>query len=121
VTSGTRALVTGWLDVLKMPWPETMVVSEDVSEGKPNPQCYLLGQQRLGLPKHADMIVFEDAPAGVRAGKAAGFKVLGLATTHGIEQIREAGADWIVRDMESVTMESYESGKLRLRIVNALM
>jgi len=47
--------------------------------------------------------------------------VLGLATTHGIEQIREAGADWIVQDMRSVTMESYESGKLRLRIVNALI
>lgn len=123
VTSGTRALVTGWLDVLKMPWPETMVVSEDVSEGKPNPQCYLLGQQRLGLPKEAEMIVFEDAPAGVRAGKAAGFKVLGLATTHSIEQIRDAGADWIVEDMRSVTMEGYDksSGKLRLRIVNALI
>jgi len=121
VTSGTRALVTGWLDVLKMPWPPTMVVSEDVAEGKPNPQCYLLGQERLGLPRDAEMIVFEDAPAGVRAGKAAGFKVLGLATTHSVEQVREAGADWIVKDMRSVTMEGFEGGKVKLRIVDALV
>jgi len=98
-----------------------MVVSEDVAEGKPNPQCYLLGQERLGLPRDAEMIVFEDAPAGVRAGKAAGFKVLGLATTHSVEQVREAGADWIVKDMRSVTMEGFEGGKVKLRIVDALV
>jgi len=67
--------------------------------------------------------VFEDAPAGVRAGKAAGFVVVGLATTHKVEQIREAGADWIVRDMRSVTVEGFEegSGVLRIRIVDALV
>lgn len=122
VTSGTRALVTGWLDVMKMTYPPAMVVAEDVTEGKPDPQCYLLGQKKLGLPRTARIVVFEDAPAGVRAGKAAGFTVVGLATTHRIEQIKEAGADVIVRDMRSVTVERYdkEKGVLRLQITNAL-
>jgi len=132
VTSGTRALVTGWLDVMKMPYPSLMVTAEDVSAGKPDPQCYLLGRDRLKLNakgnagregKEARCVVFEDAPAGVRAGKAAGFVVVGLATTHEVEQIREAGADWIVRDMRSVKVEGFErgSGVLRIRIADALV
>jgi len=130
VTSGTRALVTGWLDVMKMPYPSLMVTAEDVSAGKPDPQCYLLGRDRLQLKGQEGKeggkgrcVVFEDAPAGVRAGKAAGFVVVGLATTHKVEQIREAGADWIVRDMRSVTVEGFEegSGVLRIRIVDALV
>ena len=35
VTSGTRPLVTGWLDVMKLAHPRNLVVAEDVEEGKP--------------------------------------------------------------------------------------
>ena len=35
VTSGTRPLVTGWLDVMKLAHPRNLVVAEDVKEGKP--------------------------------------------------------------------------------------
>ena len=66
-------------------------------------------------------MVFEDAPAGVRAGKAAGFVVVGLKTTHKVEQIREAGADWIVSDMRSVTVEGFEKEVVKLRIADALV
>jgi glycerol 3-phosphatase-1 len=67
--------------------------------------------------------VFEDAPAGVRAGKAAGFKVIALATTHKVNQLREAGADWIVRDMRSVVLKSVDkkTGKATLEICDALV
>ncbi|MCJ1252452.1 hypothetical protein MMC24_000258 [Lignoscripta atroalba] len=102
VTSGTRPLMTGWLDVMKLAHPRTFVVAEDVKSGKPDPACYLLGKERLGLPAQASVLVIEDAPAGVRAGKAAGCKVIGLTTTHSIEQIKDAGADWILRTLESV-------------------
>ena len=50
------------------------------------------------------VLVVEDSPAGIRAGKAAGCQVLGLATTHSIERVREAGADWIVKDLQSVAL-----------------
>lgn len=98
-----------------------MVVAEDVENGKPDPTCYLLGRQRLRLPDTARMIVVEDAPAGVQAGKAAGFKVIGLATTHTIEQVKGAGADWIVRDLSSVKFKSFENGVVQVVISDALI
>jgi glycerol 3-phosphatase-1 len=120
-TSGTRALLNGWLDVLKLAHPRTIVVAEDVEHGKPAPDCYLLGRKRLGLSDDSHMIVFEDAPSGVRAGKAAGFKVIGLTTTHTIGQVSEAGADWIVQDLSSVTLKSFQDGVIQIEISDALV
>jgi len=109
------------LEVLNLAHPRTMVVAEDVEDGKPDPTCYLLGRQRLGMSDSAQMIVVEDAPAGVQAGKAAGFKVIGLATTHTVEQVREAGADWIVRDLTSVKFKNFQDGKVHVEITDALV
>jgi glycerol-1-phosphatase len=108
VTSGTRQLVTGWLNVMKLAHPAHLVTAEDVTQGKPDPSCYALGRDKLGLAKNATVLVLEDAPAGVRSGKAAGFRVVGLATSHTVDQLREAGADWIVRDMRSVKFKGWE-------------
>ena len=116
VTSGTRPLVTGWLEVMKLAHPQTLVVADDVEKGKPDPACYLLGRDRLGLATSAPMVVFEDAPAGVMAGKAAGFFVIALATTHTVEELQKAGADRIVEDMRSVEFNSLDGGTLKLQI-----
>jgi glycerol 3-phosphatase-1 len=105
VTSGTSPLVKGWLEVLQLPTPEHLVVAEDVENGKPDPACYLLGLAKLGLQGEAagaQVLVVEDSPAGIRAGKAAGCKVLGLVTSHSAEQVVAAGPDWVVRDLRSV-------------------
>jgi glycerol 3-phosphatase-1 len=120
VTSGTRALISGWLDVMKLAEPRTMVVAEDVENGKPDPSCYLMGARKLGLEVGSEVLVIEDAPSGVRAGKAAGFKVLGLATTHSVESVREAGADWVVRDLRSLGV-SMEDRKVKVEIKDALL
>lgn len=120
VTSGTRPLLNGWLGVMKLARPRTIVTAEDVDNGKPDPACYLLGQKRLGLDKGTDMLVLEDAPSGIRAGKAAGFKVIGLTTTHTIAQVRDAGADWIVQDLRSVTVKNFQQGLVQIEIRNAL-
>jgi glycerol 3-phosphatase-1 len=119
VTSGTRALIGGWLDVLKLTHPKVLVVAEDVELGKPDPRCYLLGRSRLDLEHSTSLVVLEDAPSGIRAGKAAGFKVIALTTTHTLEQCREAGADWIVEDLRSISVKGVEDGKLQLEIRNA--
>lgn len=123
VTSGTRPLVTGWLNVMKLAHPRNLVAAEDVPRGKPDPACYLLGRQRLGLGEETQVLVLEDAPAGVCAGKSAGFKVVALATTHSLQQLQDAGADWIVRDMRSVRLKEYDrkSGTICIEIVNALV
>lgn len=117
VTSGTRALVDGWLEVLQLARPEHLVTAEDVEVGKPDPRCYLMGRQRLGLREDAEMLVVEDAPSGIRAGKAAGFKVLAVATTHAIEQLQEAGADWIIRSLEDLAVRM-DGGKVSVEILN---
>ncbi|KAF6233945.1 hypothetical protein HO173_007775 [Letharia columbiana] len=102
VTSCTRTLLSGWLDLLALPPPPASVAAEDVAAGKPDPACYNLGRERIGLGERARVLVAEDAPAGVKAGKAAGCMVLGLATTHGVDQLRDAGADWIIEDLTCV-------------------
>ena len=125
VTSGTRPLVQGWLDVMKLAQPRYLVTAEEVENGKPDPACYRLGAKRLGMETRdpAELLVLEDAPAGVKAGKAAGFKVVALATTHHVEKLREAGADWIVRDMRNVQLLGYDgkTGKVRMEIRDALV
>lgn len=124
VTSGTRPLVQGWLDVMKLAHPKNLVTAEDVLNGKPDPTCYQMGAEKLELQrKEASIIVFEDAPAGIRSGKAAGFVVVGLHTSHTLEQIVEAGADYIVQDMGSVTLQSWDktTGEGEIVITNALV
>lgn len=105
ITSGTRPLVEGWLKVLKLLEPEHMVTAEDVSRGKPDPEPYQQGLGKLGLEAVPNsVLVLEDAPAGVKAGKAAGCKVLGVATTHRAQDLLDAGADWVVPDLRSVNV-----------------
>lgn len=112
VTSGTEPLVGGWLDVMRLPRPRHLVTAESVADGKPDPACYILGREKLGLSAGdgPEILVLEDSPAGIRAGKAAGCKVLGLATSHTAEQVLAAEPDWVVRDLRSVRMVGAEGG-----------
>jgi glycerol 3-phosphatase-1 len=124
VTSGTRPLVTGWLSILKLPSPKHLVVAEDVENGKPDPTCYLMGLQKLGMEgRAAEVLVLEDSPAGIRAGKKAGCKVLAVVTSHTVQQVVEAGPDWVVRDLASVRVISTESEArgVTLEIKDALL
>ena len=83
VTSGTKPLVAGWLTALKLPMPDHLITAESVENGKPDPGCYLMGLDSLEQRHNAgNILVLEDSPAGIRAGKAAGCKVLGLVTSH---------------------------------------
>jgi sugar-phosphatase len=81
VTSAPRRLAMRRLEAAGLPVPPIMVTGEDVANGKPAPDCFLLGAQRLGH-KAEDCLVFEDAPAGIRAAEAAGAQVLVITATH---------------------------------------
>ncbi len=97
VTSCTRPLAEVRLHAAGLKIPAKMVTCSDVENGKPHPEPYLKGAAALGMAA-ADCAVVEDVPAGIRSGKAAGAKVIALRTTAADEELREAGADWIVEN-----------------------
>ena len=94
VTSCTRPLAEVRLRVAQLPIPKRMITSNDVQNGKPHPEPYLKGAAILGFPA-ANCLVVEDVPAGIRAGHAAGAKVLAFTTTVVRRELEEAGADSI--------------------------
>ena len=80
---------------------ERMVTALDVENGKPHPEPYLKGLRKAGVDK-SQAFVIENAPLGVRAGKAAGLFTIAV-TTGPIprEEFVKEGADLIFSDMKS--------------------
>jgi HAD superfamily hydrolase (TIGR01509 family) len=75
-----------------------IVSLEDISRGKPDPEVFLLAARKAGIePSRA--IVFEDAPVGIEAARAAGMWAVGIGTTHPLEKLRDAGAHEVVPDL----------------------
>jgi sugar-phosphatase len=105
VTSCTRPLAGVRIRAAGLPQPKHLVTASDVLRGKPDPEPYLKGAQILGVPA-AECMVIEDAPAGIRAGKAAGARVLALRTTASDAELREAGANWIIDDCSEILLDS---------------
>ena len=66
---------------------DAIFTSEDFDRSKPDPDCYLKAAERLGA-KTDECIVFEDSFNGLRSGRAADMKVVGLATTNPVESIQ---------------------------------
>jgi sugar-phosphatase len=81
VTSAPIELAVRRMAAAGIPMPKMIVSGEEVSSGKPSPECYLLGASRLGVdPTHC--LVFEDAVAGILAGEGAGADVTVITETH---------------------------------------
>jgi len=78
-----------------------VVAGQDVTHGKPDPEVFLLGAKKLGVPP-ARCVVFEDAHVGLEAARAGGMKVVGVATTHPAESLSDA--DRVVRRMDELTI-----------------
>ncbi len=96
VTSGPRELMTARLRAAGLPVPEVLVTAEDVQNGKPDPEGFLLAARTLGY-RPSDCVVVEDSPAGVAAGRAAGATVVGITTTHLAADLVDA--DLVVGDL----------------------
>jgi mannitol-1-/sugar-/sorbitol-6-phosphatase len=102
VTSATRPLAEVRLHAAGIPILPTLITSGDIQRGKPDPEPYLKAAARLGYAA-SDCVVVEDAPAGIRAGKAAGARVIGFPTTSKRPELESAGATWIVRNCSDIT------------------
>jgi len=105
VTSATRELAEVRLRAAGLAVPANLVTARDVQRGKPNPEPYLMGAKILGVSP-AECVVIEDSPSGVRAGKAAGARVVALRTTATDAELQEAGADWVVENCAELLVET---------------
>lgn len=111
VTSAPKALALRRLAAAGITPPDVLVTAEDVASGKPDPACYVLGAQRLGVPVQ-DCLVFEDASVGIRAGEAAGADVLVVTNTH-LTPIVTAHA--CINDYQPLQVLRDAEGTLRLQ------
>lgn len=68
-----------------------LVSADDVARSKPDPEGYLLAARRLGVPA-SGCVALEDTPTGVRAARAAGYRVVGVCHTFDASTLREAHA-----------------------------
>ena len=88
------------------PYLGAVVGMEDTQRGKPDPQVFLIGAERLKTPpRHC--VVMEDAPAGIEAGRAGGMKCVGVrfAAHHPVEALLNSGADLVVETLEEVSVD----------------
>ena len=107
VTSATKRLLLGRLQAAGLPVPERIISADMVERGKPDPEPYQRGAELLGL-RPEDCLVVEDAPSGLGAGLAAGCRVLGVAGTHSVDDLKDA--HWVVRSLEGVSVSADADG-----------
>ena len=80
-TSAPRELAIKRLAAAGVPQPKILVTADDVTQGKPAPDCFLLAARHLDVPA-TDTLVWEDTLAGVTAAEAAGADVMVVSATH---------------------------------------
>lgn len=102
-TSADRVKMEGNLREIGLPVSafDATVNGLEVERKKPAPDIFLEACRRLGCDP-AGCIVVEDAPSGIRAGKSAGCRCLGLTTSFPAATLLEAGANWTAGDLSSV-------------------
>jgi mannitol-1-/sugar-/sorbitol-6-phosphatase len=85
--------------------------------GKPHPEAYLLAAAKLGVAP-GKCVVVEDAPAGISAARAAGIRVVALATTHSQAELGEADVRAArLTDIQSAASEMRPGGRLTVRVI----
>ena len=86
---------------------------EDITRGKPDPEVFLVAARKAGV-EPARSVVFEDAPVGIMAAKAAGMRAVGVTTSHPAKALWDAGADEVVE-----TLVGYDVKGLLARLLGA--
>jgi beta-phosphoglucomutase len=84
-----------------------VVAMEDTTRGKPDPQVFLMAAKKIEVdPRRC--VVFEDAPAGIRAAKAGGMKAVGITFVghHSADKLRAEGADLVVPSLVGVHVQT---------------
>lgn len=116
VTSGTVPVARARHAAGELATPEIFITAELVAKGKPNPDPYLLGAQRLGL-KPEECVVVEDAPAGVLSGLAAGCKVIAVNAPDDTPKLEQV--DLVLKSLAVLQVEPVQGGEFLISVVDA--
>ena len=110
VTSASRRLLLARLSGSGLSAPDVLITADDVALGKPDPEAYTAAAAQLGVPARG-LVVFEDAPAGLRAARDAGAVTVGLTTTHAPDDLE---ADYHIPNLSAARMASLDPLALAL-------
>lgn len=86
---------------------DVILTSENFTQSKPHPDCYLTAARIFGLSSD-ECIVFEDSFNGLKSGRSAGMKVIGLSTTNSREAIKTY-SDMVISDYSELNINMCES------------
>jgi sugar-phosphatase len=101
-----------------IPVPERLVTAENVTQGKPDPQPFLVGAELLGFAPE-ECVVFEDSVSGVKAGRAAGCTVVATPFSHPVDSLD--AAHYLIEDVRGVTVDPLPGGQGLLLGLTPLM
>jgi len=107
VTSGSIPVATARRNAGGLPQPEGFITAEQVKKGKPQPDAYLLGAERLGLAPQ-DCVVVEDAAAGILSGLAAGCQVIAVNAPADAPKLDQV--DLLLSSLEQIAVSKTEQG-----------
>jgi sugar-phosphatase len=110
VTSADVALSTARMAAAGLRMPAVRITAESVGASKPDPEGFLKGAAELGVPA-AECVVFEDSGAGIRAGRAAGMRVVGVGPRAAVHE-----PDAWVPDLTSVHVENTGEGSAHVHV-----
>ncbi len=106
VTSALPPKVEKMLGSLSLNSPfQAIVTANLVENGKPDPECYLMGAERLNVSPE-NVLVFEDSVSGVKAAGRAGATVVGVNEPHLAPMLIETGAVEVITDFTDTSIES---------------
>lgn len=122
VTAANRKMMGIRFGQVGLKYPHTIITSDRLQRGKPDPEGYLMAAAELGVdPK--DCLVFEDAPAGLIAAQRADMRSIAITTHYTPEQLKaEMGDEWrpllFLSDYRMLTLESLKEGLMTITFAN---
>jgi len=115
VTSCNTALARARLGTAQLLFPPLLITGDDVTHGKPDPEPYLLAAGRLGVAPE-NCVVVEDAPAGTAAGKRAGMRTIGVASTYTREELVAGGAEVVIDRLTGIHIRQADGGHILIAV-----
>ncbi len=103
-TSGSLEMSRAILESAKVPYKRMVYVTgSEVKRKKPDPELFLIAASRIGI-RPANCVVFEDAPGGVQAAKAAGARCIAVTNSTDAENLQQA--DLVCDSLEQINLDT---------------